>query len=115
MSDVALRYNLGKVPLGIVPPSLTIYTAAVMDFGAQKYSMHNWRKGFPYTSILNSLERHLADFKAGVDYDPETKLHQLAHIACNVAFLIEHVEQGYGVDDRYKLESPETTKLRASE
>jgi hypothetical protein len=109
----ALRYNTSKIPLSLVPVTLGLYVAAVMDFGAKKYAAHNWRKGFKYTSILDSLRRHLVAFEAGEDYDPESKLHHLAHLACNVAFLIEHVEQGYGEDDRYPIPNKNPVRLCA--
>jgi Domain of unknown function (DUF5664) len=99
----ALRFNSGKHQLSLVPPSLSYYTAAALSYGAVKYSPHNWRKGFNYTSIIDSLERHLLALKSGEDYDAESGLHNLALIAANTAFLIEHVEQGYGTDDRLKL------------
>ena len=50
------------------------------------------------------MKRHLVDFEEGVDFDEESGLPMLAHIACNVAFLIEHFDKGMGRDDRIKLE-----------
>jgi hypothetical protein len=98
----ALRFNAGKIMMSLVPASLARYVGAVMTYGAKKYAPHNWRKGFPWSSIVDSLERHLAAWKDGEDDDPESGLPHLAHIACNVAFLIEHYDAGLGVDDRVK-------------
>jgi hypothetical protein len=109
----ARRFNTDKLQLSLVPPSLVQYTAAVMMFGAVKYDKHNWRKGFDYTSIIDSLERHIAAFKAGENYDPESGLHHLGHVACNVAFLIEHIEQGYGTDDRFNVPNAQPQRLQA--
>jgi Domain of unknown function (DUF5664) len=113
MANEALRYNDNKLWLSIVPTSISRYIAAVMEFGAKKYAKHNWRRGFEWTSILNSLERHLTAWKDGEDHDPESGLHHLAHVATNVSFLIEHIEQGLGIDDRYKLASIGLKHLRA--
>lgn len=102
----ALRYNSGKIRMSLVPPSLNTYVGSVLTYGAVKYDAHNWRKGFPWSSILDSLKRHLTAFESGEDFDEESGLPHLAHIGCNVAFLIEHFDQELGVDDRYKLAKP---------
>lgn len=99
----ALRYNAGKFLMSLVPPSLVRYTAAVLTYGAIKYAPNNWRKGFKWTSILDSLERHLVAWKEGEDLDEESGLPHLAHIACNLAFLIEHFDARMGIDDRTKM------------
>lgn len=88
----------------LVPASLDRYTAAVLSYGAKKYAPDNWRKGFHWRSIIGSLKRHIADFEEGIDFDEESGLPMLAHIACNVAFLVEHFDKGMGEDDRIKLE-----------
>lgn len=84
----------------------------MLTYGAEKYAPDNWRKGFDWRSIVGSLKRHLTDFEEGMDYDdqldpngnPGSGLPHLAHIACNVAFLIEHFDKGLGRDDRIKNE-----------
>lgn len=98
----ATRDNKGKIQLSMVPTSLSEHVAQVLMFGAKKYDRDNWRKGFPWTSVCDSLERHLNAWKRGEDYDPESGLLHLAHIGCNVAFLIEFFETKNGLDDRYK-------------
>lgn len=97
----ALRFNDTKPMMSLVPGSLNRYTAMVLTYGAKKYEPNNWRKGFKWTSILDSLERHLTSFKDGEDYDDESGLPHVAHIACNVAFLIEHFDKSLGEDDRW--------------
>lgn len=98
----ALRYNTGKFRMSLVPSSLTLYTAAGMTYGEQKYAAHNWRKGFNWSSILDSLQRHIDAFKEGENIDDESGLPHLCLIACNVGFLTEHFHRGLGKDDRYK-------------
>jgi hypothetical protein len=100
----ASRHNNGKIRLSLVPPSLALYVGAVMTYGALKYDDHNWRKGFAWSSIIDSLERHLLAFKAGETHDEESGLPHLAHLACNAAFLIEHYDQDLGKNDIYTLE-----------
>jgi hypothetical protein len=71
-----------------------------MTYGALKYEKNNWRKGFDYSSVCDSLERHYASWKEGEDFDAESGLPHLAHIAWNIAVLIEHWDKGLGNDDR---------------
>ena len=111
----AMRFNYGKLQLSMVPPSLAAYCAAPLMYGAIKYERDNWRRGFNWTSIIDSLQRHLDQFKIGEDFDQESKLHHMAHVACNVAFLIEHIEQGLGRDDRTQLLHTEVRFLRQSD
>jgi hypothetical protein len=99
----ALRYNSGKIRLSLVPPSLVRYVGAVLTYGAEKYDAHNWRKGFNWSSIMDSLERHYVAIKSGEDFDEESGLPHIAHLDCNAAFLTEHFDQMLGVDDRYRL------------
>jgi hypothetical protein len=65
--------------------------------------MHNWRKGLSWVDTLSSLERHIADFKKGVDIDPKsraspisTSLRATSRSSCGCK---EHRQQ---FDDRYK-------------
>lgn len=96
----ALRFNKGKLLMSLVPTSLSRYVAAGLTYGAIKYEKDNWRKGFPYRDLLDSLKRHLNDFEDGKDFDEESGLPSLALIATNLAFLIEHWDKGLGQDDR---------------
>ena len=100
----ANRYNNGKVELSLLPKSFLDETAKVLMFGAKKYDRNNWKKGMKYTSVYDSLQRHLTSFLDGEDKDPESQLLHLGHAACNLAFLIEYYTKGVGTDDRYKPE-----------
>lgn len=96
----ALRFNKGKFLMSLVPTSLIRYTAAGLTYGAIKYEKDNWRKGFAYRDLLDSLKRHLSDFEDGKDFDEESGLPSLSLVATNLAFLIEHWDKSLGQDDR---------------
>lgn len=117
-----LRYNGGKAPLSLVPsvffeaifnqafelnqpvPTKLIWQVGeVLDFGAQKYSAHNWRKGGSWASVLNSAFRHLVSMVGGRVIDPESGLKDSGHLGCNIAFLLEFAHTGTGEDDRYEV------------
>jgi hypothetical protein len=65
----AKRNSVGKAPLGYFPLDLVEGAAAVMEYGAGKYSPGNYRKGFPPVEALHSLMRHVAAVQAAVEAD----------------------------------------------
>jgi hypothetical protein len=65
----AKRNSVGKAPLGYFPLDLAEGAAAVMAYGAGKYSPGNYRKGFPPVEALHSLMRHVAAVQAAVEAD----------------------------------------------
>lgn len=114
-----LRYNQGKPQLSFLPQVFVraVYTqtalrdadallsgvAEVLTFGAVKYSRNNWRTGGSWCRVADSALRHaLFGIAIGEVLDPESKLPHLAHIGCNVAFLLEFQAYGLGEDDRYR-------------
>ncbi len=95
------RFNDGKLRMSLVPASFGRYCAAGLGYGALKYAPHNWLKGFDWSQVLDSLQRHIDAFKEGEDIDAESGLPHLALAACNLAFLIEFFDKGKGNDDRF--------------
>lgn len=114
----ALRYNEGKTRLGLIPTELLEGVGQVLTYGANKYTVkneagevtsrgdNNWRKGLPWTSVIDSLERHLLSFKKGEDFDSESNLLHLAHCATNIAFLMHYYKSHPEMDDRFQIRRP---------
>lgn len=100
MEDKGLRYNEGKTRYDLVPAFAQEQYAKVLTKGAVKYAERNWELGMRWSKVTQSLERHLAAFKKGEDYDPETGLLHTAHIMCNAAFLTEYYQIYPQGDDR---------------
>lgn len=99
--DKAAHYSKGKVPLQLVDPILANAVAKVLAFGISKgYEPNNWRKGMEWSEVLGSLERHIAEWKVGIDNDPQSNLNHLAHAACNIMFLLYYQETCPELDDR---------------
>jgi len=96
----ALRYNEGKNRLDLVPPILQEEVGKVMTFGAQKYEPYNWAKGMKWSKCIASAKRHLAAVERGEDFDPESGLLHLAHLGCNIAFLLYYMKHHPELDDR---------------
>ena len=96
----ALRYNEGKTRYDLVPTFAHEQLAKTLTVGADKYGDQNWRKGMSWSSVIASLERHLAAIKRGEDYDLESGLLHSAHVMCNAAFLTEYYKIHPQGDDR---------------
>lgn len=112
-----LRLNTGKPRLSLVPTAFTLLVvphtkliydvAAVMEYGATKYSMNNWRKAGPWLKVMDSGLRHLYKMLyTGEKVDEESGISHAGHLGCNLAFLLEFIREGDGLDDRF------TTKAR---
>ena len=86
-ANKALRYNEGKPEFSLIDLNSLEGCAQVLAFGAQKYSRDNWKKGFPLTTILDSMLRHIAALQRGEMVDPESGLSHIGHIQCNALFL----------------------------
>lgn len=86
--------------LGAVDPTALLELAKVAGYGAKKYATHNYLLGYEYTLSINAASRHLLQFAAGEDLDPETGLCHAAHAAWNCLALVSFYLHGIGVDDR---------------
>lgn len=102
----AIRFNEGKPDWSLMPLSALEEVVKVLQMGAKKYDKNNWREGsgFNYTSVVASMMRHIVKYMDGIDVDDESKLHHMAHVACNALFLLyysQHPDR-YNNDDRFK-------------
>lgn len=96
------RYNEGKPRMSLVSPYAHEGLARVLTYGAKKYAAWNWTKGLSWGETIDSLERHLAEFKKGVWLDPESGLPHIDHALCNAMFLSHFEKTETGIDDRWK-------------
>lgn len=89
---VADRNNDGKPEMSFVlqGPKGLAGLAQVLEFGSRKYDRGNWLKGFPDTSLIDSMMRHLTAYISGEVLDPESGLPHIDHIHANAKFLAEH-------------------------
>lgn len=91
----------GKLPLELVPDTVTIFASLAYLEGALKYGRFNWRIAGVRASIYRAaLQRHLNKWWNGEWEDPKTKVPHLASvIACAGIILDAHV-LGKLIDDR---------------
>jgi hypothetical protein len=109
--EAPVKYDNNKPRLDLIRPEFTLALGEVLAYGADKYEepvgeVPNYLKGdgFNYSRIIGSLERHIAEFKMGVNVDPESSKHHLAHAAANIMFLLTYELSDKGIDDRIVLQ-----------
>ena len=103
--EKAERFNDGKCKLGLIPLDCHKWEADGFAYGANKYSMNNWRKGLPIMDQANSLFRHLNAFlNENENIDPESNIHHLGLAQCNLTMMVNTIINHPELDDRFKLE-----------
>jgi hypothetical protein len=81
--------STGKGRFDLISPFFSKRLAIHFEKGAQKYFDRNWEKGMKFSRYLDSAERHLAQFKMGL----EDEDHLIAAI-WNLAAIVHHQELG---------------------
>lgn len=81
--------NYKKVPVSLVPLSLILGTGRALHYGATKYEANQWRRGLPWSQLVDAIIRHAGEIADGYLYDSESGLFHADHLGANVAFLSE--------------------------
>jgi len=87
---------------GLIPPEALALVAEHYGKGAEKYEVHNWRKGFEWSKSYDAMQRHLAAFWSGEDTDEETGSPHLAAVVFHALTLLTFATEHPDYDDRYK-------------
>lgn len=88
-NDQLAKADKGKLELSLVNPQLVKAIAEVRMYGTEKYGdSENWRKVEP-KRYVDALYRHLLAYIEGNEVDEESGLSHLAHMACNISFLLD--------------------------
>jgi len=100
-----MKFDDGKRDWSLLPYDSIEEIAKVLEFGKLKYAAWNWTEGggFKYTRVFNASMRHLLAFMRGEDKDPDSGLSHIAHLGCNVLFLLHFIlnkEKYNTCDDR---------------
>jgi hypothetical protein len=84
---LADRKNEGKIQWSLVDYESLEPMVKALEFGANKYSRDNWKKGLPHSSIIDSTMRHITAIQKGENVDPESGICHIGHAMCNLMFL----------------------------
>lgn len=105
-ATTAVRFDQSKTDWSLLPMDALEEVVKVLEFGAVKYDRDNWRRGegFKYSRVVNSLLRHTYAWMRGEDRDPESGYSHLAHMGCNIVFLLYYnrYKERFKNDDRYQ-------------
>lgn len=101
--DGAVRYDVNKPDISLIPPECIIELAQVFTAGAQKYAPHNWKKGMDWSRVYNSAMRHLLAFWGGENNDKEDGLSHLSHALWNVTCLLWYTRHFKKGDNRKEV------------
>lgn len=94
-SEKLARYDL-------IPYEVLDMVAEVYGRGAEKYSAHNWRKGYDWHLSFSSLMHHAGEFWEGESFDEETGNHHLGSVVFHALALMYFEKRYPDLDDRPK-------------
>lgn len=92
ITDQTAKADAGKLRLTLVPTQIIKEIAKVRMYGCAKYpegGSENWRKVSAQRYRDAAFRHFLAYLDDPTGVDPESGLPHLAHLACNIAFLLE--------------------------
>lgn len=102
----AVRFDEGKTNWSLMPFEAIEEINKVLEFGVKKYAAWNFIQdgGMNHSRVINSMLRHIFAYMQGEDKDPESGLSHIAHVGCNVVFLLyynKYPEMFKAKDDRH--------------
>lgn len=83
----------------LIPPHGITEVSKVLTEKLAKYNMNEWKNGLPWSEVLSSLKKHLAEFEVGNDFDSNGNLN-MAHVAMNALIICEYFRIYPQGDDR---------------
>lgn len=87
----------------LIPVAALSKVAQLYGRGAEKYSEHNWRKGYEWSKSYAALQRHSNAFWNGEDLDPEMQLPHMASVVFHALTLLTFMDEQKQFDDRFKI------------
>lgn len=96
-----VKMDEGKLRWSLLPWDAVEEVVRVLMFGAKKYDDRNWEKGMDYGRLFDACLRHkIAWWQKGETQAEDSKIHHLAHDACDALFLLAYELRSVGTDDR---------------
>ena len=82
-----VKADNGKLRWSLIPFRELEDVVKVLEMGAQKYKVDNWKKCNDTKRYEDALMRHLVSYMKGDKIDKESGLNHMSHIICNALFL----------------------------
>lgn len=90
-----------RLPLHLVPSTLSMFAALAFTEGAAKYGAYNWREAGVLASVYRSAaQRHWDSWWNGEDLDPKTGVPHLAYAIACAGIILDAKVCGKLADDR---------------
>lgn len=86
LKELGNRFNQGKLQWHLVPFEALEPMVKVLDYGAKKYALNQWKNGLSLQETLDSLLRHTFALLSGEVNDSESGLPHIGHVFCNALF-----------------------------
>lgn len=103
----AKKYDSDKPQLGLVPVEALEAIANAMEYGADKYGRHNYRRGHRWSRCLDAALRHLYAMAGGEEIDQESGNPHLGHAMASLAMLSYHVKHHPDLNDLFEEDENE--------
>ena len=91
-----------KLRFDLIPAEVETALAAVLTYGAKRYSDRNWEKGLDWMRCYAAARRHLNAWLRGEDIDEESGLPAIDLALCEIVFLstFYHRKSSHDFDNR---------------
>ncbi len=96
-SSGAVRQKQEHIRFDLISPIALKRLAETMAKGAKKYSDHNWRKGIPFSNLLNHVLNHLNEY-----LDGNRSEDHLAHAVFGIFAMMEFEKTQPELNDLYQ-------------
>jgi hypothetical protein len=84
------KHDNGKNRLDLIDPDYILGLGEVLSYGAKKYAANNWKQingQEDIERIKGALLRHMMAYMKGEEFDEESSLQHLHHMAAGAMFL----------------------------
>jgi len=115
MANRGKKFDQGKSRVDLIPSDVLLSVGDVLGYGAEKYGELNWTAGLNFSRLEGAALRHLLAFKAGIDYDKESKLHHIDHTITNLIMLKHLFNTQKHLDDRWESNDQKQIKKHRRE
>lgn len=99
--------NTGKGRYDLIDPLFLRDLSRLLEYGAGHYGPENWRHGMPFSRTIDSMMRHLTNFRLGIeDPDHGMNLMAVAFGAMCMNYYLDQISRGQlpaELDDRHAM------------